>query len=337
MTALMIAAMQGHMDMLDPLINNGANLDLQCDIGMTALMYAAHEGHVDMVDRLINNGANLDLQCNDGMTALMIAAHEGHVDIVDRLINNGANLDLQCNNGMTALRDASEQGHFKIVKLLINSNADADKLDKNNQNALLIASRAARKLEIQIKCPEYGWDSEEKETYDSKLEMYRKIMDLLACHSSDVNCTDSKGNTALYYATHKVFLSTVDSLIKNGADVNIQNNAKLTPLILTAHSKKRLQIARRLIEAGANVNLKDFNGNTAAHIAIKNNNFDVYSLIAMSGKLRDIKDSDGKLAKDYTRDNEEYLDYYHLKMIGRKRKKDKRDYSKFVDVSHIFE
>jgi ankyrin repeat protein len=56
-------------------------------------MSASKNGHRDIVDLLLKNGANLDSQQSDGWTSLMLASQNGHRDIVDLLLQNGVAVD----------------------------------------------------------------------------------------------------------------------------------------------------------------------------------------------------------------------------------------------------
>ncbi len=55
--------------------------------GSTALMYAAYAGHQDIVEFLVNNGANIAIKNLKGGTAARYAAYAGHRAIVDFLGN----------------------------------------------------------------------------------------------------------------------------------------------------------------------------------------------------------------------------------------------------------
>ena len=55
-------------------------------------MIAASNGHTDIVKALLDKGADVNARGNKGSTALMFAAYNGHTDIVKSLIDKGAGL-----------------------------------------------------------------------------------------------------------------------------------------------------------------------------------------------------------------------------------------------------
>jgi len=61
--------------------------------GKTALMYAAMKGHLSVVEYLAAAGADLDARTTDGRTALMAASFLGHLGVVQCLIALGADVN----------------------------------------------------------------------------------------------------------------------------------------------------------------------------------------------------------------------------------------------------
>jgi pectate lyase len=79
---------------------------------------AALEGHRDVVQVLIANGADLDSQNGGVLTPLCWAARKGHRDVVELLISRGADVNAKDRRGRTPLRWAEYRGHTEIVELL---------------------------------------------------------------------------------------------------------------------------------------------------------------------------------------------------------------------------
>ena len=123
-SALMIAADQGHSEIAELLLAEGTNINMQTQSdNETALIAAALNGHKDIVKLLLDNRAAPNIQDVNGLTALMIAAYKGHKEIVRLLLNKYADPNIQSVKGYTALICAAEQGHKEIVELLLNSGA----------------------------------------------------------------------------------------------------------------------------------------------------------------------------------------------------------------------
>ena len=90
---------------------------------ITLLHAAATNGNVEMMRELLTQGANINLQTNLGITALMSAAANGRLSAVLFLLQHSANPDLQDIKGHTALYHAAYSGqqacHYalRVVKL----------------------------------------------------------------------------------------------------------------------------------------------------------------------------------------------------------------------------
>ncbi|GMU44476.1 MAG: hypothetical protein AMXMBFR25_24620 [Lysobacterales bacterium] len=101
------------------------NIDAVADNGMTPLMKAARAARRDLVEELINLGADLEARNSDGNTALWLACFGGDAEVLRRLIAAGAQLDNQNDNGATALMYCASSGRDALVELLLGAGADA--------------------------------------------------------------------------------------------------------------------------------------------------------------------------------------------------------------------
>ena len=102
--ALMEAARCGHAKVAALLIERGANASYgskKCDF-QTPLIQASLENRLEVVELLIDKGANVNANDNDFRTALMYAAKEGHVDVVKALLKAEPDLTLSDGDDLTA-------------------------------------------------------------------------------------------------------------------------------------------------------------------------------------------------------------------------------------------
>jgi hypothetical protein len=87
-------------------------------------------------------------------------------------------------------------------------------------------------------------------------------------------------------------LTSVDYLIRRGADVNAKRSDGMTALMACARCGNTDDI-ERLIAAGADVNARDASGKTALIYALKNEWFDAARVLIQHGANPRIKDSAG--------------------------------------------
>ena len=87
--------------------------------GQTALMLAVSHGRLDMVQLLVEAGADVNIRDEDGSTALMCAAEHGHMEIVKYVLQQPeTNVLAKDNDGLTALAVAMEAGHRDVGVVL---------------------------------------------------------------------------------------------------------------------------------------------------------------------------------------------------------------------------
>lgn len=143
----MIAAYQGHTDVVRTLLENGASVNVKVK-GGSALTSAALQGHLDIVKILmaagakessankllmeaavenqintvrlyLSIGADVNAREDQGaISVLMLAAYRGYFDIVRALLERGADVDAKASNGATAVMYADSKGHDGIVRIL---------------------------------------------------------------------------------------------------------------------------------------------------------------------------------------------------------------------------
>lgn len=77
------------------LLGRGADVNALDRYGQTALMLAAHDGHREVVKMLITQRANLNITAKFGLSALMLAIVSGHEEVALLLAKAGADLSLQ--------------------------------------------------------------------------------------------------------------------------------------------------------------------------------------------------------------------------------------------------
>ncbi len=117
-TPLHLAAEQGHMQIVEYLVENGANVNATTPAKygeVTPLRYAIANEDYQMVRYLIQNGADVNHANQGGWTPVITAARVGNLDIIRLLLDAGAELDVRTSDGLTPVRVASNYGWTDIV------------------------------------------------------------------------------------------------------------------------------------------------------------------------------------------------------------------------------
>lgn len=115
MTALTCAAASNQRPAVELLLSWGAEV---CDEKQSALAAAARYGHLDILDALLDAGADVDAQTGSGMTALMAAAEAGQLEAVEYLLEEGTNVHAVDANERSAFSYAIAGEQHEVVRLL---------------------------------------------------------------------------------------------------------------------------------------------------------------------------------------------------------------------------
>lgn len=130
-SALMIAAENGHADVVRLLLEAGANPDAATFSGPNILVRAAVNGHRDVVRALIGGGADPNATDSFERTSLIAMPHAPsfrphpmHGEIVLELVRGGLNLAARDKDGRSALLTAVEFGHVELIRAILNAGTD---------------------------------------------------------------------------------------------------------------------------------------------------------------------------------------------------------------------
>ncbi len=167
---LMEAAYKGHLDIVNALLEKGAEINAQGGVHFdwTALIHAASGGHNEVVKVLIKAGADVNIVSHDySETALYEALESDYEKIVTMLLKAGAKI---------TARDffkALYRGEYEIIKLLIDYGADV--------NAAHDGTTPLKRAKDYLKgFSDVGSkDNEHNAWMLKKAEEYKKIIELL--------------------------------------------------------------------------------------------------------------------------------------------------------------
>ncbi|KAL7940787.1 hypothetical protein V8C42DRAFT_336550 [Trichoderma barbatum] len=228
-TALTAAAFDGIMEMVQLLLDAGANVN---DPNGWALQTAAAEGHYEIVQELISRGAEVNACTQNANfaagTALQGACESGRSDIVSLLLEKGANPNIGLGTDSPPILAACQRGEAHILEMLVNAKADVDVFGGYDSSTPLINAAAYLPMES---------------------------LQVLLNAGADINLPDNDGDTALIVAAARGDVEALTFLLDNGADI--------------MHSSKRdanaLQTALAATQQSENEEQDEFVGSSNAH------------------------------------------------------------------------
>ncbi len=128
-TALIEAAWADDVVRARELIDAGADVNFQDDTRQSAYLVATSEGHLELLELTLANGADLGALDRFDGTGLIRAAERGHAAVVGRLLQAGIAVDHVNRPGFTALHEAiiygdGSQRYIDTVRLLVARGSD---------------------------------------------------------------------------------------------------------------------------------------------------------------------------------------------------------------------
>lgn len=216
----------GCLEVLDLLLERGADVNACNKWRETPLLIAANNGHVEAVKRLLVAGADPSLCSEAGWSALTFAAHKGYDDICALLLAANAPVDCRVTEDLsTPLHKAcagSRPGHTSAVCQLLEGNADVHALNKWRETPLLTAANHGQSDAVEAllrygadpcKCTDTGWSPLSIAAYKGHDEVVRLLLEEGAPTEED-----DPTLSALLQAATKGLPDTVMLLLRHGAD-----------------------------------------------------------------------------------------------------------------------
>ena len=255
--------------------------------GLTALHFAARQGCLATAEVLVKAGAQINAVNPNGFSPILLAIINAHYDVAAYLLRQGADSNIADEVGRTPLYAAidmhtlpdsnlpwpselnNEIGSLDLVKDLLNRGANVN---------------------VQLK----------------KQQPYRSKVD----RGADTILTT--GTTPLLRAAKAGDIEAMKVLMAKGADPNVTTKFGLTPLMAAAGlgTKEEDTTGRKkteeqaigsiqlCLDAGADVNATDHQGETALHGAAQKGYDKVVQFLADHGAKLDVKDKKGRTPLD---------------------------------------
>ena len=139
--ALINAANKGDSEVVEALLDSGADINARDEQNQTALHQAASRGHTPIVKLLLERGADVNAKNLFGQTPLLGPVYRGSLDIVGALLGAGADVDARSElSGQTPLLTVSTL-RTEVVEALLEESADVNaKGEAYHETALMLAA-----------------------------------------------------------------------------------------------------------------------------------------------------------------------------------------------------
>ena len=181
-----IGVPEGYPDVVQVLIDAGADIEAKDDMGRSPLLHACCKGNLSIVKMLVEGGASVRATDYESETCLTLAAHHGHTETVRYLAGlPEVDINHKVMNKHTALHRALLTRHSGVVQVLIDAGADIEAKDEEGGSPLFVASKKGNIVMVHM----------------------------LVKAGAEVHATDNEGNTCLTIAQSEGHTETVRYLV----------------------------------------------------------------------------------------------------------------------------
>ncbi|XP_072233821.1 protein phosphatase 1 regulatory subunit 12A isoform X6 [Leuresthes tenuis] len=226
---------------------------------------ACSSGDTEEVLRMLDRGADINYANVDGLTALHQACIDDNVDMVTFLVEHGASVNQPDNEGWIPLHAAASCGYLDIAEYLISQGANVGVVNSEGETPLDIAEEEAMEELLQNEINRQGVDIEAARKEEERVMLRDARQWLNSGQIQDTRHTKS-GGTALHVAAAKGYVEVLKLLIQAGYDVNVKDYDGWTPLHAASHWGKE-EACRVLVENLCDMDLINKMGQTAFDVA----------------------------------------------------------------------
>ncbi|KAJ0317458.1 hypothetical protein Brms1b_004856 [Colletotrichum noveboracense] len=225
---------KGHLDVVEVLLNNHANVDINVKDAGTPLTIAANIGQARIVRHLLSAGAK-----DSNYQAFKNGISHDHVEVVRALLDAGALAD-------SMLPVACERGHAETIELLIESFSDRKTLETALDEAFSISGLQDSVIQILL-C--YAAPTAQRFIHVCAAGSLATAKSILKQRSIDINVRSQKnGDSPLQVAALHLNSEVVRFLVEEGARIESTSPGHGPPLITALEAGAGLKLRFEQIE-----------------------------------------------------------------------------------------
>lgn len=232
---ILLLSFQSNMkEVIDYAIKNGANVLQKDEHGTSLLHIAASSGITGNVQRCIDEfKIDINSKTNESVTPLMLACEKGKIEVVQLLLGYKAELEVENNLGETAIFYSTRDRSSTAFDFLVNAGANLLHKTRSNKTILIEAC----------------------------IQTNSSVIKTLLNDGADIDAFDDNKRKAFNYAVGKVQKDIIQLFLDKGADINTTNAENGQSLMYIAIDDEKLDEIIRLKSLGANIDVKDRQGN----------------------------------------------------------------------------
>jgi ankyrin repeat protein len=277
------AAMHRDMAAVRSMLNQKADVNAPGADGTPALHWVVRVDDLETARLLIQAGANATMADRYGVTPISLAASNGNAAMIKLLLAAGADANSVDPTGETALMTAAKVGNLESVRTLLDGGAKVDTTDPTfKQTALMIAVREdhpdvvallvkrGANVNAQTRTGETpGW------ILPNSVPGFGHGIGIVrgGLPERGSRYFIPGGLTPLLYAARDGRLEAAKILLDAGADLEMMDPNGITPLLM-AISNDQMSTAHFLIDRAAKINVSDWYGRTPLWTAVEVRNMD---------------------------------------------------------------
>eukprot|EP00668_Euglena_longa_P004800 GGOE01005620.1.p1 GENE.GGOE01005620.1~~GGOE01005620.1.p1 ORF type:complete len:878 (-),score=266.00 GGOE01005620.1:287-2677(-) len=276
----MVAIVNGHIEIVDLLLRNGAALCMRSivpaitlagksgppglvtellrviggqsrDFISTALVFAVAEGCALTVAELLRLGADASAATDTGLHPLIVASERGQAELVQMLLQANANVNVVSGSQLTPLAVAARNGHASVVAVLLKAAPSLEAID----TALVFAGKMGHSTVVDTLVQAglamfstFGPSALRLAVMDNCELVIQRLIEV----GVEVDNRSPKGLTALLAASERGMERAVQQLLGAKADVRGTSDGGLTPLVVASVNGHE-GVVQQLLAAKADV------------------------------------------------------------------------------------
>jgi ankyrin repeat protein len=121
--SLHAACEDGNFDVVQALLDHGANVNERNIRHRTPLILASRSGKYEVAKLLIKYGADVNCRNKEGWTPLHLASRDGYLDVAQLLLDHGADVNVKEQELWTPIHLALSNDHVDTARLLLERGA----------------------------------------------------------------------------------------------------------------------------------------------------------------------------------------------------------------------